>query len=236
MAGAGQPKPAFLCRRGAGRRRPDRVCGLSQRRPRTQGSRESPEADQPRRAGGRGTGRERSAGVGRVERERRQHHDRQGVQVQAGLDAARREGHLGLQAAGRQHRPLRPQRLGRLGADHPGQRRLQGRQGLEDARRQGVQGRAGADRQSGGDARRLRRRRCPHRLGHARHGAALHGRASSTRPASRATAGSCRASISRSTGPTAATASSSARASRPWPTCAARSWCSRRTRRRTTSR
>ncbi len=55
------------------------------------------------------------------------------------------------------------------------QQRLQGGQGLEDARRQGLQGRAGADRQPGGDARRLRRGRRPHRLGHARHGAAVHG-------------------------------------------------------------
>ena len=56
------------------------------------------------------------------------------------------------------------------------QRRLQGGQGLENAGRQGVQSRAGADRQSGRDARRLRRRRRAHRLGHARHGAAVHGR------------------------------------------------------------
>ena len=122
-------------------------------------------------------------------------------------------------------RPLRPQRLGRLGADHPGQRRLQGRQSLEDARRQGVQGRAGADRQPGGDARRLRRRRRPHRLGARSTWCRCSWRASSTSRASRATAASCRASISRSTGPTAATASSSARTSRPSPTCAARSWC-----------
>ena len=49
-------------------------------------------------------------------------------------------------------------------------------QGLEDARRPGLQGRAGADRQPGGDARRLRRRRRAHRLGDARHGAAVHAR------------------------------------------------------------
>ena len=49
-------------------------------------------------------------------------------------------------------------------------------QGLEDARRQGVQGRAGADRQPRRDARRLRGRRRAHRLGDARHGAAVHGR------------------------------------------------------------
>ena len=53
--------------------------------------------------------------------------------------------------------------------------------------------------------------------------------------ASRATAASCRASTSRSTGPTAATASWSARRSRPWPTCAARSSCWPRIRRRTIS-
>ena len=141
------------------------------------------------------------------------------------------QGHLGLQAAGGQHGPLRPERLGRLGADHPGQRRLQARQGLEDARRQGVQGRTGADRRPGRDARRLRRRRGPHRLGHARHGAAVRRRLRQ----GAATAASCRASSSRSTGPTAATASSSARTSRPSPTCAARSSCWPRTRPRSTS-
>ena len=54
-------------------------------------------------------------------------------------------------------RAVRPERLGRLGADHPGQQRLQGPQGLEDARRAGVQGRAGADRRPRGDARRSTR-------------------------------------------------------------------------------
>ena len=87
--------------------------------------------------------------------------------------AARGEGHRRLQAAAEQHRPVRSERLGRLGADHLCQQRLQGGQGLEDARRQGVQGRARADRQPGRDARRLRRGRCPHRLGDARHGAAV---------------------------------------------------------------
>ena len=50
------------------------------------------------------------------------------------------------------------------------------------------------------------------------------------------TAGSCRGSTSRSTSPTAATASWSARTSRPSPTCGARSSCWPRTRRRITSR
>ena len=56
------------------------------------------------------------------------------------------------------------------------------------------------------------------------------------RRATRAIAGSCRASTSRSISPTAATASWCARTSRPPPICGARSWCWRRTRRRTTSR
>ena len=63
------------------------------------------------------------------------------------------------------------------------------------------------------------------------HGAAVRGRLR-RRPA---TAASCRASTSRSTGPTAATASWSARTSRPWPTCAARSWSWPRTRPPSTS-
>ena len=72
-----------------------------------------------------------------------------------------------------QHRPVRAQRLGRLGADRPGQQRFQGRQGMEDGRRQAVQGRSRPDRQPGPDARRLRRWRGPYRLGDARHGAAV---------------------------------------------------------------
>ena len=83
-----------------------------------------------------------------------------------------------------QHGAVRSQRLGRLGADHPRQQRLQGGARVEDARRRGVQGRAGPDRQSGRNARRLRRRRGPYRLGHARYGAAVPREASSTRRAS----------------------------------------------------
>ena len=49
------------------------------------------------------------------------------------------------------------------------------------------------------------------------------------------TRASCRASTSRSTGPTAATASWCATRSRRWRMCAGRRSCSRRTRRRTTS-
>ena len=80
-------------------------------------------------------------------------HHGQGIHLQAGRAAAGDQGHVGLQADGEQHRALRPERLGRLGTDHPGQRRLQARQGLEDARRQGVPRRTGADRRPGRDDR-----------------------------------------------------------------------------------
>ena len=109
-------------------------------------------------------------------------------------------------------------------------------QGLEDARRRGVQGRAGADRRPGRHDRGLRRRAGPHRLGHVGHGAAVrrrHGRPD------RQAQGQPRHAphlTSRSTGPTAATASWSARTSRRSPTCATRSSCWRRTRRRSISR
>ena len=134
-----------------------------------------------------------------------------------------------LQGDERPHRAVRDQRVGRLGADHLREQRLQAGQGVEDAGRQGLQGRARADRRPGRDARRLRRRQRPHRLGDGRHGAAV------PRGAAQGLARRCRASTSRSTGRTAATASSSAKRSRRWPTCAARRSCSRRTRRRTSS-
>ena len=51
---------------------------------------------------------------------------RQGVHLRAGGQAAAGQGHLELQAHGGQHRPVRAQRLGRLGADHVGQPGLQG--------------------------------------------------------------------------------------------------------------
>jgi hypothetical protein len=88
-------------------------------------------------------------------------------------EAARGQGHLQLQADGGSHGPLRDQRLGRLEPDHLRQQRLQAGQGVEDAGRQGLQGRARADRRSDRDARRLRRRQPPRRLGDARHAAAL---------------------------------------------------------------
>ena len=91
----------------------------------------------------------------------------------AATQAARGQGHLQLQADGRPHRAVRDQRLGRLEPDHLRQQRLQAGQGVEDAGRQGLQGRARADRRSGRDARRLRRRQPPRRLGDARHAAAL---------------------------------------------------------------
>ena len=72
-----------------------------------------------------------------------------------------------------------------------------------------LQGRTRADRRPGRDARRLRRRHVPHRLGHPRHAALVRGGAARRTPAS------CRASSSRSTGPTAATASSSAASIKP---------------------
>ena len=68
---------------------------------------------------------------------REQRHDGQGVQLRRGQQAARGEGHVGLRAAGRQHRAHGAQRVGRLGAGDLRQQRLQGRQGLEDAERQG---------------------------------------------------------------------------------------------------
>ena len=122
-----------------------------------------------------------------------------------------------------------PSTSGPAGPDHLREQRLQAREGLEDAGRQGLQGRARADRRSGRDARRVRRRQPPRRLGHARHDAAVPRGAAQGHPRR------CRASTSRSTGPTAATASSCATRSRRWPTCAARRSCSRRTRRRTSS-
>ena len=157
------------------------------------------------------------------------HHDGQGIQLRRRAAAARGQGHLELQADGGPHRPVRDQRVGRLEPDHLRQQRLQAGQGLEDAGRQGLQGRARAHRRSDRDARRLRRRQPPRRLGDARHGAAVPRRACAR------TRASCRASTSRSTGRTAATASSSATRSRRWPTCAGRRSCSRRTRRRTSS-
>ena len=87
------------------------------------------------------------------------------------------KGHLQLHADERPHGAVRHQRVGRLGADHLRQQRLQAGQGVEDARRQGLQSRARADRRPRRDARRLRRRQAPHRLGDARHGAALPRRA-----------------------------------------------------------
>ena len=173
---------------------------------------------------------------GRVARHAAAGHHGQGIHLQAGRAAAGDQGHVGLQADGEQHGAVCPERLGRLGTDHPGQRRLQARQGLEDARRQGIPRRTGADRRPGRDDRGLCRRPGPHRLGHARHGAAVRRRHGRSRPASRRTAASCRASSSRSTGRTAATASWSAKTSRPWPTCATRRSCWRRTRPRSTSR
>ena len=101
------------------------------------------------------------------------HHHGQGVQVRRRAAAARGEGHLELQAAGRPHRPARHQRLGRLEPDHLRQQRLQAGQGVEDAGRQGLQARARAHRRPDRDARRVRRRQHPRRLGDARHAAAL---------------------------------------------------------------
>ena len=83
----------------------------------------------------------RTAGIGRTAAARpiaaARHHG-QGIHLQAGRAAAGDQGHVGLQADGRQHRAVRLERLGRLGTDHPGQQRLQAGQGLEDARRRGV--------------------------------------------------------------------------------------------------
>ena len=91
--------------------------------------------------------------------------------------AARLAGSQGdgrLQADGEQHGPIRPERVGRLGTDHLRQRRVCGQQGLEDARRQGIPRRTGADRRPDRHAGRLCQRPGPHRLGHARHAAAVH--------------------------------------------------------------
>ena len=147
----------------------------------------------------------------------------------AGGQAARGQGHLQLQADGRPHRPLRHQRLGRLGPDHLRQQRLQAGQGVEDAGRQGLQGRARADRRPGRDARRLRRRQPPRRLGDARHGAALPRGAAQglARHAAHLPAGRLVERRRRHRRPR--------ERSRRWPTCAARRSCSRRTRRRTSS-
>ena len=147
----------------------------------------------------------------------------------AGQQAARREGHVGLHAARRQHGAHGAQRVGRLGAGHPREQRLQAGQGLEDGRRQDVQARARADRRPDRDARRLRVGQGAHRLGDARHDAAVR-RAVAERlahdaarlPADRLVERRRRHRLPR-------------RTSSPSPTCAARRSCSRRTRRRTSS-
>ena len=110
-------------------------------------------------------------------------------------------------------------------------------QGLENARRRGVQGRAGAHRQPGGHD------RAPTPAGEVHIGWGtldmiplfVDGMVDKTGQPKDKSPSPCPASSSRSTGPTAATASWSATTSRPWPTCATRSSCWRRTRRRSTS-
>ena len=157
------------------------------------------------------------------------HHDGQGIQLRRGRAAARSQGHLQLQADGGSHGALRDQRLGRLEPDHLREQRLQAGQGLEDAGRQGLQGRARADRRSDRDARRLRRRQPPRRLGDARHAAALPRRAAQglARHAARLPAGRLVERRRRHR--------RARQRSRRWRTCAARRSCSRRTRRRTSS-
>ena len=193
---AGQPKPAFYVALAVVVLGLIGFAYLPQRHRRAQAG--QPQERRQGQPGGRRRARSSprtwaARAAGRVDR-LGQPDDRQGVQVQAGREAAAGQGRPPPTSRwqDQQHRPVRAQRLGRLGADHPGQQRLQGRQGVEDARRQGVQGRARADRRSGRDARRLRRRRRPHRLGDARHGAAVPRglRRCARQPA---TAGSCRA-------------------------------------------
>ena len=97
--------------------------------------------------------------TGRVEPGYGEPDDRQGIHVQARREAAAGQGDGRVQAARQQHGAIRSERLGRLGADHVRERRIQGGQGMDGTGRRGIQGRAGADRQPGRDARRLCRRR-----------------------------------------------------------------------------
>ena len=165
---------------------------------------------------------------GRGRRQLRHHHG-QGVQLRRGAAAARGEGHLELPADGRPHGPARHQRLGRLEPDDLRQRRLQSRQGVEDAGRQGFQARARADRRPDRDARRLCRRQHPHRLGHARHAAAL-----PRGPAQGLAGHAARLPADRLVQRRRRHRRPRER-SRRWRTCAARRSCSPRTRRRTSS-
>ena len=73
------------------------------------------------------------------------------------------------------HGSFRDQRVGGLGSDHFRQQRVQGGEDLEDSERKGFQSRADPDRRSGGDARRLRGRECPHRMGDSGYGSSVHG-------------------------------------------------------------
>ena len=129
MAGAGQPKPAFyvvvglvvVALIGFAIYRSDILA------PKAPG--DAPEADQPRRPGGRrrrraGTFRrsaaestENAANITTVKEYK--------FQPARALPAVK--GVSAYKPLADNTRPLRHQRLGRLGADHPGQRRLQGR-------------------------------------------------------------------------------------------------------------
>ena len=128
---------------------------------------------------------ERRAEAGRGQRgEPRQlgHHDGQGIQLRPVRQAPRGQRHLELHADERPHRAVRHQRVGRLGADHLRQQRIQAGQGVEDTGREGLQGRARPHRRPRRHARRLRRRESARRLGNARHGAALPRRAAQRLP------------------------------------------------------
>ena len=167
-------------------------------------------------------GRRRGAG------QLRDHHG-QGIQVRGRREAAGRQGHLQLHADGEPHGAVRHQRLGGLGPDHLREQRLQARQGLEVAGRQGLQARARADRRSGRDARRVRRRQPSRRLGHARHDSAVPRRAAQghARDAARVPAGRLVERRRRHR--------RSRHRSRRWRICGARRSCWRRTRRRISS-
>ena len=113
---AGKPKPSFFVVLGLVVVALAVFGALSGRdiRPRRQRPKDAAHRSEPIGPKGAGQGRPE----GGVARYVRAHHHGQGIQVPAGRAVAGDQRHLGLPGDGEQHGPLRPERLGRLGADH----------------------------------------------------------------------------------------------------------------------